>query len=99
MLPPSEEQLATQMKANGLKKENDRQRGRTRVCMDVSLPRWRALKEEKCLRGDKNVALFLLLPLKFVMSNAKSTLPKLSTLFRGHHTVYHIYIHICLICI
>ena len=54
--------------------------------MDVVLPRWRALKEEKGLREDKNVALFVILLLKFVMSNTKSTLPKLWTLFQGHHT-------------
>ncbi len=42
------------------KKQNDLQGRKTRVSIGVALPRRRALKEEKGLRGDADVALFLL---------------------------------------
>ncbi|MDG2555427.1 hypothetical protein P7M41_25880 [Vibrio parahaemolyticus] len=48
--------------AEGLlaKKESDRQRRQTRICIGVAFPRWRALKEEIGLRADTHVALLLL---------------------------------------
>ncbi len=52
----------------------------------VALPRWRALKE-KALRGDTDVALFLLdwwVPLMFI--EIKSTLTKLWTIALDRHT-------------
>lgn len=48
--------------AEGLKskKESDRRRGQTRITIGVAFPRWRALKKEKRLRADTDVALLLL---------------------------------------
>ncbi|XP_029950522.1 uncharacterized protein LOC115390697 isoform X2 [Salarias fasciatus] len=48
--------------AEGLlaKKESDRWRRQTRICIGVAFPRWRALKAEIGLRADTDVALLLL---------------------------------------
>ncbi|KAJ8251693.1 hypothetical protein GJAV_G00224090 [Gymnothorax javanicus] len=42
------------------KKESDRRRRQTRICIAVAFPRWRALKKEIGLRADTDVALLLL---------------------------------------
>ena len=48
--------------AEGLlaKRESDKRRRLTRICIGVAFPRWRALKEEIGLRSDTDVALILL---------------------------------------
>ncbi len=42
------------------KKESNRWRGQTQITIGVAFPRWRALKEEKGLKADTDVALVLL---------------------------------------
>ncbi len=49
-----------QRKPNSQKSKTTVSEGKTRVSIGVALPRWRALKEEKGMREDTDVALFLL---------------------------------------
>lgn len=42
------------------KKESDRQRRKTRICLGVAFPRWRALKAKVGVRADTDLALLLL---------------------------------------
>ena len=62
----SEVDISTKKKpgrsAEGLlrKKESDKRRRQTRICIGMAFPRWRALKAEMGLRADTQVALLLL---------------------------------------
>ncbi|XP_035259487.1 uncharacterized protein LOC118220003 isoform X1 [Anguilla anguilla] len=58
--PKKKKQIRRSDEGKRSKKLSDRQRGKTRVTIGVALPRWRALKEEKGLRGDTDMALLLL---------------------------------------
>lgn len=42
------------------KKENDRLRRQTRICIGIAFDRWRALKEKVGFRADTDLALLLL---------------------------------------